>query len=51
MPPMESDPHPLMGPNIEAFTVGFFLLGLEIGSRNPGDRIGVWLKKWGFWPW
>lgn len=30
---------------------GFYLLGLEIGSRNPGNRVGVWLKDHGLWPW
>jgi len=30
---------------------GFYVLGLEIGSRNPGDPVGVWLKRIGLWPW
>lgn len=30
---------------------GFYILGLEIGSRNPGDRVGVWLRSVGIWPW
>lgn len=30
---------------------GFYFLGLEVGSRNPQDRVGVWLKKHGLWPW
>jgi len=30
---------------------GFYILGFEVGSRNPGDRFGVWLKKVGLWRW
>jgi hypothetical protein len=30
---------------------GFFVLGLEIGSRNPGDPVGMWLHRHGMWPW
>lgn len=30
---------------------GFFFFGLEIGSRNPGNSFGVWLKRVGLWPW
>ncbi len=30
---------------------GFFILGFEFGSRNPGDSIGVWLKNHGLYPW
>ncbi len=30
---------------------GFYILGFEFGSRNPGDPIGVWLKNHGLWPW
>jgi len=30
---------------------GFRVLGFEFGSRNPGDRVGVFLKKIGLWPW
>jgi hypothetical protein len=30
---------------------GFYLLGLEFGSRNPGDKFGVFLKRVGLWPW
>jgi len=29
---------------------GFWILGLEFGSRNPRDKFGVWLKKHGLWP-
>lgn len=30
---------------------GFFVLGFEVGSRSPGDPVGVWLKERGLWPW
>ncbi len=30
---------------------GWFFYGLEIGSRNPGNFFGVWLKRVGLWPW
>lgn len=30
---------------------GFYILGLEIGSRNPGNKTGVLLKELGLWPW
>lgn len=30
---------------------GVFILGFEIGSRQPGDPVGVWLKNHGLWPW
>ena len=30
---------------------GFFILGFEFGSREPGDKFGVWLKENGLWPW
>ena len=30
---------------------GFFILGFEVGSRNPGDRIGVFFKRPGLWKW
>lgn len=30
---------------------GFYILGFEFGSRNPGNKIGVWLNSCGFWPW
>lgn len=30
---------------------GFYILGFEVGSRNPRNRIGVWLKAHGFYPW
>lgn len=32
--------------------VGFGFFGLvEFGSRNPGNKFGVWLKRHGLWPW
>ena len=30
---------------------GFYLLGLEVGSRNPGDPVGLFLIRNGLWPW
>lgn len=30
---------------------GFFVLGFEVGSRDPGDPVGLWLRRWGLWPW
>jgi len=30
---------------------GFYMLGFEFGSRQPGNRFGVWLKQIGLWPW
>lgn len=30
---------------------GIYFYGIEIGSRNPGDPVGVWLKEKGLWPW
>ena len=30
---------------------GFYIYALEIGSRRPGDRIGVFLRKCYLWPW
>lgn len=30
---------------------GFYILGLEIGSRNPKDPVGVWLWRHGLWRW
>lgn len=30
---------------------GFFVLGFEFGSRNPGDKFGLWLRRAGLWPW
>lgn len=30
---------------------GFYFFGIEFGSRDPGDRVGVWLKNHYLWPW
>jgi hypothetical protein len=30
---------------------GFYILGFEFGSRNPGNWFGVFLKRIGLWPW
>jgi len=30
---------------------GFFIGGFEVGSRNPDDKVGRWLKAHGLWPW
>lgn len=38
-------------PHLKPGRWGVFLLGLEIGSRNPGDPVGERLKKKGLWPW
>lgn len=29
---------------------GFWFLGIEVGSRNPGNWFGVFLKRVGLWP-
>ena len=38
-------------PGVKPGRWGVFVLGLEIGSRNPGDPVGVWLKERGLWRW
>jgi len=38
-------------PHVKPGRWGVYILGLEIGSRNPQDRVGVWLKAHGLWPW
>lgn len=30
---------------------GIFFFGLEIGSRQPQNPVGVWLKQHGLYPW
>lgn len=30
---------------------GWYCWGIEFGSRDPGDRVGVFLKWCGLWPW
>lgn len=46
MPPMESDPHPLMGPNIEAFSVGSWCPTPD-GSGKP-TAVVISIKVAGF---
>lgn len=38
-------------PHVRPGRWGFWFLAIEFGSRNPGDRFGLWLKRWGLWPW
>lgn len=38
-------------PHIVPGRWGFFILGFEFGSRNPGNKFGTWLKRVGLWPW
>ncbi len=38
-------------PHIKPGRWGFGVLGVEVGSRNPQDPVGVWLKEVGLWPW
>lgn len=38
-------------PHIKPGRWGFFFLGIEFGSRNPQNPMGVWLKRVGLWPW
>ncbi len=38
-------------PHIKPGRWGFGVLGVEVGSREPDDPIGVWLKAHGLWPW
>jgi hypothetical protein len=28
---------------------GFYILGFEFGSRQPGNKTGVFLKRFGLW--
>jgi hypothetical protein len=30
---------------------GFYFLGFEFGSRDPGDKVGLFLKRIGLYPW
>jgi hypothetical protein len=30
---------------------GFYVLGIEFGSRDPGHWFGLWLRRCGLWPW
>lgn len=38
-------------PHVKPGRWGFYVLGLEIGSRAPGDPVGLWLRQRGLWPW
>jgi len=38
-------------PGIKPGRWGVYFWGIEIGSRNPGNRFGLKLKKAGLWPW
>jgi hypothetical protein len=30
---------------------GWYFYGFEFGSRNPGDSVGLFLRRVGLWPW
>lgn len=30
---------------------GFYLLGIEFGSRDPRNKFGLWLNRMGLWRW
>jgi hypothetical protein len=38
-------------PGVRPGRWGVYVLGVEFGSRNPGNRFGVFLKRVGLWPW
>lgn len=38
-------------PNVVGGRWGFYFLGIEFGSRNPGNRFGQLLAKLGLWRW
>jgi hypothetical protein len=38
-------------PGVITGRCGFFIFGLEIGSRNPGDPVGSWLIRHRIWRW
>lgn len=39
-------------PHVKPGRWGFGFFGLvEFGSRNPGNKFGVWLKRHSLWPW
>lgn len=38
-------------PHIKPGRWGFYILGFEFGSRSPQNKVGVWLKDNGLWPW
>lgn len=37
-------------PGVKPGRWGFYILGFEVGSRQPGDKFGVFLKRIGLWP-
>lgn len=38
-------------PHVRPGRWGFFFLGFEFGSRNPGNKFGLFLRAIGVWPW
>jgi hypothetical protein len=38
-------------PHVKPGRWGFYFFGFEIGSRQPQNKVGVWLKNRGLWPW
>jgi hypothetical protein len=38
-------------PGVRPGRWGFYVLGLEFGSRQPGHWFGCLLKRLGLWPW
>lgn len=38
-------------PHIKPGRWGFYIVGFEVGSRNPGNNFGMRLKRAGLWPW
>jgi len=38
-------------PQVKPGRWGFYIMGIEIGSRQPGDKTGVWLIRHGLWRW
>ncbi len=38
-------------PGVKPGRWGFYVLGFEFGSRQPGNWFGVFLKRVGLWPW
>lgn len=38
-------------PGVKPGRWGFCFYGFEFGSRQPGDPVGLFLKRCGLWPW
>lgn len=38
-------------PEVRTGRWGFYFYGFELGSRDPGDPVGLWLRRNGLWPW